>query len=141
MNEKIRTHTGANMDIDLSNFRNTDGRIVYDYKVIQENNLLDQGTNGLPIAKDGMIVFDGTEDTDPAAALGPGRIAETFYQALNDGNIDSVMALVADNVQCRGNCYLNGIQSFRSFIEGNIKLGGRIEIDNLVIEGGKVTYN
>lgn len=57
---------GLNTDsitFDLSNFRNTDGQIVYDYKVMQGANLLDQGTNGLTIVKDGKVVFDGTEDT------------------------------------------------------------------------------
>jgi hypothetical protein len=48
---------------DLSNFRKTDGKVVYDYKVMQGTNLLDQGTNGLTVVKDGKIVFDGTEDT------------------------------------------------------------------------------
>jgi DNA-binding beta-propeller fold protein YncE len=73
--------------------------------------------------------------TDPAA------IAQTFYQAINEGNLDSAMALVADNVQCRGECYLNGIQSFRFYIEGSMKQGGRTDIDNLVVEGDKVTYD
>jgi len=57
---------GLNTDgitFDLSNFRNTAGKIVYDYKVMQGSNLLDQGANGLTVVKDGMIVFDGTEDT------------------------------------------------------------------------------
>jgi ketosteroid isomerase-like protein len=57
---------GLNTDgitFDLSNFRNTDGKVVYDYKVMQGTNLLDQGTDGLTVVKDGMIVFDGTEDT------------------------------------------------------------------------------
>ena len=57
---------GLNTDgitFDLSNFHNTDGKIVYDYKVIQAGNLLDQGTNGLTVIKDGMVIFDGTEDT------------------------------------------------------------------------------
>ncbi len=57
---------GLNTDditFDLSNFRNTDGKIVYDYEVMQGANLLDQGTNGLTIVRDGKIVFDGTEDT------------------------------------------------------------------------------
>ena len=57
---------GVNADgitFDLSNFRNTDGKVVYDYKVMQGANLLDQGTNGLTIVKDGKVVFDGTEDT------------------------------------------------------------------------------
>ena len=57
---------GLNTDgimFDLSNFRNTDGKIVYDYKVLQAGNLLDQGTNGLTVIKEGMVIFDGTEDT------------------------------------------------------------------------------
>ena len=44
---------------------NTDGRVVYDYKVLQGANLLDQGTNGLTGVKDGQVIFDGTEGTDP----------------------------------------------------------------------------
>lgn len=58
--------TGLNTDgitFDLSNFRNRDGVIVYDYKVMQGTNLLDQGTNGLTVVKDGLVIFDGTEDT------------------------------------------------------------------------------
>jgi ketosteroid isomerase-like protein len=57
---------GLNTDgitFELSNFRNTLGKVVYDYKVLQGANLLDQGTNGLTMVKDGKIVFDGTEDT------------------------------------------------------------------------------
>src|SRR5919108_179184 len=57
---------GLNTDgitFDLSNFRNTDGKIIYDYKVMQAGNVLDQGTNGLTVVKDGKVVFDGTEDT------------------------------------------------------------------------------
>ena len=59
---------GLNTDgitFDLSNFRNTDGTIVYDYEVLQGGNVLDKGTNGLTIVKDGKVVFDGTEDTAP----------------------------------------------------------------------------
>lgn len=57
---------GLNTDgitFDLSNFRNTEGKIIYDFKVIQGGNVLDQGTNGLTVVKDGKVVFDGTEDT------------------------------------------------------------------------------
>jgi ketosteroid isomerase-like protein len=50
----------------LSNFRNTDGTVVYDYEVLQAGNVLDRGTNGLTMVKDGLIVFDGTEETLPA---------------------------------------------------------------------------
>ena len=57
---------GINTDgitFDLSNFRNTEGIIVYDYEVLQAGNLLDKGTNGLTVVKDGLVVFDGTEET------------------------------------------------------------------------------
>ena len=61
--------SGLNTDgstFNLSNFRNTDGTIVYDYEVLQGGTVLDKGTNGLTIVKDGLIVFDGTEETLPA---------------------------------------------------------------------------
>lgn len=65
--DEIRTSLkGLNTDgitFDLSNFRNTEGKIIYDYKVVQGGNLLDEGTNGLTVVKDGQVVFDGTEDT------------------------------------------------------------------------------
>jgi ketosteroid isomerase-like protein len=50
---------------DLSNFRNTDGTVVYDYEVLQGGNVLDKGTNGLTQVKDGLVIFDGTEETVP----------------------------------------------------------------------------
>jgi ketosteroid isomerase-like protein len=57
---------GLNTDgitFDLSNFRNEEGKIIYDYEVLQGGNVLDKGTNGLTVVKDGKIVFDGTEET------------------------------------------------------------------------------
>ena len=48
---------------ELTSFRNTEGKIIYDYKVMQGANLIDQGTNGLTVVKDGLVIFDGTEDT------------------------------------------------------------------------------
>jgi ketosteroid isomerase-like protein len=47
----------------LSNFRNTGGTVTYDYEVLQGKNVLDKGTNGLTVVKDGKVVFDGTEET------------------------------------------------------------------------------
>ena len=132
---------GLNNDgitFDLSNFRNTDGTIVYDYEVLQGGTVLDKGTNGLTLVKDGMIVFDGTEDTLPADLA---AIAQDFYKAVNEGDIEAAMALVAENAQCRGNCYLNGKGSFQSFIQGGINAGGKVEISDLKVEEDKITYN
>lgn len=65
--ESIRESlAGLNKDgiiFNLSNFRNTDGSIVYDYEVVQGGNVLDKGTNGLTVVKAGLVVFDGTEET------------------------------------------------------------------------------
>jgi hypothetical protein len=60
---------GLNTDgitFNLNNFRNNNGTIIYDYEVLQGGNVLDKGTNGLTIVKDGWITFDGTEETLPA---------------------------------------------------------------------------
>lgn len=60
---------GLNTDgitFSLSNFRNTDGSIGYDYEVLQGGSVLDKGVNGLTQVKDGLIIFDGTEETVPA---------------------------------------------------------------------------
>jgi hypothetical protein len=54
-----------NISFNISKPRGLDGRLIYDYEVLQSGTLLDQGTNGLTIVKDGKIVFDGTEDTEP----------------------------------------------------------------------------
>lgn len=50
---------------ELTNLRPSDGRVVYDYRVLQGEALLDSGTDGLTIVNDGRIVFDGTERTEP----------------------------------------------------------------------------
>jgi ketosteroid isomerase-like protein len=129
---------------DLSNFRNMDGKVVYDYRVMQGENLLDQGTNGLTVVRDGKITFDGTEDTQPVAAEqpDPAAIAQEFYEATNAGNLEAAMALVAEDIKCRGGCYLTGKEAFRSYIQGGIKLsnGGWVELSGLQVEGDQVSY-
>jgi ketosteroid isomerase-like protein len=133
---------GLNTDgitFDLSNFRNTEGRIVYDYKVVQGANLLDQGTDGLTVVKNGLIVFDGTERTEHPSD--PTTIAQNFYQAINDGDIEAAMAVVAEDVKCRGECYFSGKDLFRSYILSATNRGDRIDISDLKVEEDKVSYN
>jgi hypothetical protein len=52
------------------------------------------------------------EPADPAA------IVQSFYQAYNEGDVEAALTFVADDIKCRGHCYLKGKESFRSFIEG-----------------------
>ena len=70
----------------------------------------------------------------------PAVIAQEFYKATNAGDIEAAMALVAEDVKCRGGCYLTGKEAFRSYIQGSLNLGGQVEISDLQVEGDKVTY-
>ena len=74
------------------------------------------------------------EPVDPAA------IAEGFYQAYNAGDIEAAMALVAEDMKCRGGCYLTGKDRFRFYIQGDINQGQQVDISDLKVEGDKVTY-
>ena len=124
---------------DLSNFRNTDGKIVYDYKVIQAGNLLDQGTNGLTVVEAGWIIFDGVDNT---ASLSPEEVVQGFWDAVNNQDFATAMSLVSDDIICRGTVYMTGKVSFQTYIESSHKGTGRtLEISNLVVEGNTVTYD
>ena len=76
-----------------------------------------------------------------SAPADPAAIAQNFYAALNQGDVDTAMTFVSEDVQCRGACYLNGIESFRSYIQGGINANGKTEISDLKVEGDTVTYH
>jgi len=75
------------------------------------------------------------------APADPAAIAQNFYKAVNEGDIDAAMALVADDIKCRGSCYITGIESLRAYIQGGINANGKTEISALKVEGDTVTYN
>ena len=75
------------------------------------------------------------EPVDPAA------IAQDFYQAYNEGDLEALMALVADDVKVRGGAYLTGKDRFRFNMQSDLKLGFQAEISDLKVEGDSVTYN
>lgn len=137
---------GLNTDgitFDLNNFRNSGGRIVYDYKVMQGVNLLDQGTNGLTIVKDGKVVFDGTEDTAPLSA-DPAKVVQGFWDAVNNEDIDTAMSLVDDNIECFGTFQASGKVLFQMYIESSYKSPSnkyKYVISNIVVSDDTVTYD
>jgi ketosteroid isomerase-like protein len=134
---------GLNTDgitFDLSNFRNTDGSVVYDYEVLQGGNVLDKGTNGLTIVKDGKVVFDGTEDTEPSSA-DPLEIVQSFWAAMKAGDVNAAMTFVADDAKCQGSCYFSGKQSFQAYLQGYINSGTITELGELTVEGDTVRYS
>jgi hypothetical protein len=68
-------------------------------------------------------------------------IAQNFYLAINAGDIEAAMALVANDVTCRGECYFTGKDLFKAYIMAGINRGDRIELSDLKAEGDKVTYS
>ena len=74
------------------------------------------------------------EPADPAV------VAQSFYQAYNAGDLEALMALVAEDVKCRGGCYLTGKDRFRLYIQTDLNKGLQAEISDLNVEGDKVTY-
>jgi hypothetical protein len=75
------------------------------------------------------------EPVDPAA------IAQEFYQALNDGDLEAAMALVADDIRQQGDLPITDKESFRSLLQTMIDSGERTEISNLKVEGDQATYD
>jgi len=69
------------------------------------------------------------------------EVVQGFYQALNDGDLESAMRFVADDIECRGHCYITGKDSFQTFIQGNIDHNDQFEISELKVDGDKVTFN
>lgn len=75
------------------------------------------------------------ESADPTA------VVQSFYKAYNDGEVEAALAFIADDINCRGHCYLNGKEAFRSFIEGDMNSGAQIEISDLRVSQDKVIFN
>jgi ketosteroid isomerase-like protein len=67
---------------------------------------------------------------------------QSFYQALDDGDLEAAMALLADDVKFRGVPYITGKDAARRYLQGIIDdEGWRQEISDLKVEGDTVTYN
>jgi hypothetical protein len=67
---------------------------------------------------------------------------QSFNRALEDGNLEAAMALLADDIKFRGVPYLSGKDAVRRYLQGIIDdEGWRQEISDLKVEGDTVTYN
>lgn len=75
------------------------------------------------------------------AISNPEEIVQGFYQALNDGDLQTAMTFIADDIECRGHCYITGKDSFQTFVQGNIDDNDQFEISELRVAGDKVTFN
>jgi ketosteroid isomerase-like protein len=65
----IQKSLQENMDLnfrsEISNLRESNGEVRYDYIVYFGSNEIDRDTDGLTIVKNGQIVFDGLEQDKP----------------------------------------------------------------------------
>jgi ketosteroid isomerase-like protein len=71
--EAVRASLQQVMDdgvtFDLSNFRDTEGRVVYDYEVMINGEVVETGDDGLTVVEAGKITLDGTESNEWAAYI------------------------------------------------------------------------
>lgn len=99
------------------------------------------------VSLQGLIACANTSTLTPIIAttapevLSPDKIVQGFYQAMNDGDIETAISLTADDIECRGHCYITGKDAFQTFIQGNIDHDDRFEISKLKVDGNKVTFN
>jgi hypothetical protein len=71
----------------------------------------------------------------------PATIAQSFFQAYNEGDLEALMALVAEDIKVRSGMYLTGKDRYRFNMQADINLGYQAEISDLKVEGDRVTYN
>ena len=126
----------AGLTFNQTNFVDTgNGRVTSCYEVFENGKSIDKGCGNVTHVRDGKIIFDGLL---PAEQI---WIAQKHYEAINTGNLEAAMSLVAEDVKCRGTCYLNGKESYQFLVQGFIQTGGRTELSDFVVDGDKVTYN
>ena len=99
------------------------------------------------ILTQGLIACVNTSTSTPVIAttdpeiVSPDEIVQDFYQAMNDGDIETAISLAADDIECRGHCHITGKDSFQTFIQGNIDHNDQFEISQLRVDGNKVIFN
>ena len=93
----------------------------------------------IPVVLAAMVLAACTSAASKTAD--PAETIQSFYQAMNDGDIEAAMPFVAEDIECSGHCHLMGKESFRAFIQGNIDHRDQFEISDLRASGNKVTFN
>ncbi len=79
-----------------------------------------------------------TPTNDPLYAA---RIVESFWNALNMGDLETAMVYVGEDIRCANFCYFTGRQTFQSYLQGYVKAGYTTKISDLKVIGGIVTYS
>lgn len=139
----------AGLTFDLTNFRESGRRVVYDFAVKIGADLLDQGTDGLTIVKDGKIIFDGTERTEPSYAqyADPALVVQAYYAALNNAVSDPSRIDLAMQYIDPSAIFINPTGSYktqeeiRASLVGGAKDGLTFDLSNFRNQDGRVVYD
>ncbi|HET9905296.1 MAG TPA: nuclear transport factor 2 family protein [Anaerolineales bacterium] len=129
----------AAVDADRT-FKQTDlvdtgnGRVTSCYEIFENGKSIDRGCGKVSRVREGKIIFDGLL---PAEGL---WIVQQYYGLINAGDLEASMSFIADDVKCRGACYLTGKAAYQMYIQGIINGGGRKELRDFAVDGDKVTY-
>ena len=111
-----------------------DGRVTSCYEVFENGAIIDKGCDNVTRVRDGRIIFDGLLAAEQI------WIVQQYYALINAGDLENSMSFVADDVKCRGACYLTGKAAYQAYVQGFIYGGGRKELSNFTADGNTVTY-
>jgi hypothetical protein len=78
--------------------------------------------------------------TIPESPAGPAEVVQGFWDAMDAGDLDAVMAFFADDVQLRGRAHLNSKESVLSYVQGRFSAVFIVEIHDLQVEGDTVSF-
>lgn len=139
--DSLRSQATDGLTFDLSNFRESQGRVSYDYQVRLGSELLDSGTNGLTIVENGQVVFDGTELTQLTDSRSV-EFVKGYYAALNAKDIDRAMAFIAPGaVFANPTGKYTTTAEIRASLEGLARDGFTFELSNFREKDGRVVYD
>jgi hypothetical protein len=79
-----------------------------------------------------------TPTNDP---LSSAKIVKAFWDALEAGDLDTVMTYVDDDIVCAGACHFKGKEVFRSYLQGYLDGGYITKIGDLKSVGSIVRYS
>lgn len=76
-----------------------------------------------------------------AAFPAPDQVVQAFWDAMLARDLEAALALVAEDVKCRGSCYFTGKTQLRAYLQGYLDAGFETKIRDLQTEGSQVTYS
>jgi len=78
----------------------------------------------------------------PTTIYGPAEIVQAFWDALNNQDFDTAMALVADDIQATNpGLQVTGKVSFQVNLKKFFPPGTKVVISDVIVTGDTVTYN